>query len=302
MKLPVSIPHIADVELIRGAQATGSVDLLVEVPHGASLRAHYDQLAAQLSSELPADLHHFFHCNTDTGAWEYGRRTAELMLAAHPNCSALVVRCLIPRTFIDTNRRLQQATGLGEGGVTRAIQPYVTDSADHSLLIERHQQYTSLAQSAWTAVVGAGGLGLIPHSYMPRTLDIERVDADIVTQLHASHEPARYAACPLRAQVELITQTSDGVDLSPPGSADRLVSELAAAGLTAEICGTFHLHEATMGFRWSEAYPHRVLCLEVRRDLLVQEWTPFAQQMVDPQRVERVAGPLAQVLGDYLAP
>src|SRR5690606_36693325 len=75
MTLPSSIEGVVTVELLRGAEAPPAAvpDLLVEVPHGADLRAHYDALRARLVGELPADLHCFFHINTDVGAWAYGR-------------------------------------------------------------------------------------------------------------------------------------------------------------------------------------------------------------------------------------
>src|SRR5689334_15142655 len=95
-----SIEGVADVERIDGARAgTGRPALLVEVPHGADRRAHYDALRARMVGALPDDLHVFFHVNTDVGAWQYGRRVAERVVAARPELSAVVVRCLIPRTF-----------------------------------------------------------------------------------------------------------------------------------------------------------------------------------------------------------
>ena len=38
------------------------------------------------------DLVDFFHVNTDVGAWDYGRRVAERVIAARGDRSALVVR------------------------------------------------------------------------------------------------------------------------------------------------------------------------------------------------------------------
>src|SRR2546423_12804549 len=90
-----SIPGVADVELL----GAGPTMLLVEVPHGADRRAHYDDLRARLGGDLPADLHAFFHVNTDVGAGQYGRRAAERVVAALPRSSAPVCPCLCSLTF-----------------------------------------------------------------------------------------------------------------------------------------------------------------------------------------------------------
>jgi hypothetical protein len=65
-----SIPEIVDVEVLRGRDA-GHDDVpafLVEVPHGADERRHYDRLRSRLQGALPDELHAFFHINTDVGA------------------------------------------------------------------------------------------------------------------------------------------------------------------------------------------------------------------------------------------
>ena len=74
---PLLPAGVVDVEIVRGARARPDAppDLLVEVPHGADRRAHYDALRARLRGDLPADLHAFFHVNTDVGAWQLGRRS-----------------------------------------------------------------------------------------------------------------------------------------------------------------------------------------------------------------------------------
>ncbi|MBM4283303.1 MAG: hypothetical protein FJ137_22015, partial [Deltaproteobacteria bacterium] len=54
--LPRPIPGVVDVELLSGAQASPSTSpsLLVEVPHGACRRVHYDALRARMKGDLPA--------------------------------------------------------------------------------------------------------------------------------------------------------------------------------------------------------------------------------------------------------
>ena len=60
-----SIPGIADVELL----GAGPTRLLIEVPHGADKRAHYDAVRARLVGDLPKDLHVFFHTNAEPSPW-----------------------------------------------------------------------------------------------------------------------------------------------------------------------------------------------------------------------------------------
>src|SRR6202011_3940485 len=114
-----SISEVAEVERILGKDCDPSAPpaLLVEVPHGADRRAHYEALRRRLVGDLPADLHIFFHVNTDIGAYDYGRRVAEQVVAALPRRSALVIRCLVPRTFIDTNRLEDAPEKLANGGL-----------------------------------------------------------------------------------------------------------------------------------------------------------------------------------------
>jgi hypothetical protein len=72
--------------------------------------------------------------------------------------------------------------------------------------------------------------------------------------------------------------------------------ELASADLRVARCGSYTLHPGTLAHAFATKYPGKTLCLEVRRDLLVEEFTPFAEMHADPQRVERVALPLARAL------
>jgi hypothetical protein len=48
-------------------------------------------------------------------------------------------------------------------------------------------------------------------------------------------------------------------------------------------------------------YPGRTLCLEVRRDLLVEDYTPFDEMHVREDAVERISGPLAAEIDRWLA-
>lgn len=297
-----SIPDVAFVEVLRGAEAPADAapDLLVEVPHGADRREHYDRLRGRLQGDLPADLHAFFHINTDVGAWAYGRATAEAVLAAQPDRSALLIRSLIPRTFIDCNRPADFAgdADLAQGGVTAGVPSYVRDERDLTLLQGLHRAYVGLVEQAFHQVCGAGGQALVPHTYGPRTLGIEGVDDRIVESLRWACDPERVETWPLRTEVDLLTRDGDGKLLAPAGVEEQLLERFAAAGFAPALNDTYFLHPATLGHGWSARYPGQVVCLEVRRDLLVPAWTPFEEMVADPARARRVAEILAPALAD----
>lgn len=299
VSLPVSAPSIADVIVLRGADCDADTTpmLLVEVPHGADRLADYNALAARLRGPLPANLHHFFHVNTDVGAWQLGERVARDWLAAHPTRAALLVRCLIPRTFIDCNRIPALPGGdLSAGGMTAGIPAYITDDGDIALLIDLHAQYAALAEAAFAAVCDAGGLALVPHSYAPRSVGITSIGLDIVDQLHACYQPDVFSTWPLRAEIDLLTRDAQGVSYAPPGAEALAVASYTRAGYTPVVNGTYHLHPATLGFQWCTRWPGQVLTFEVRRDLIVQSWDPFVEMQADPSRTSALATPLVEVL------
>lgn len=276
---------------------SGPPQLLVEVPHGATRREHYDRLAGQLQGQLPDDLHAFFSMNTDVGAWALGEAVATRLVEQGAVGGALLIRCLIPRTFIDVNRTIgAAASDLTRGGITAAIPPYVTDPVDVDHLLDLHRRYTALAARAFTQVCGRGGLALVPHTYGPVSLPIDAVDRHIVTRLREAHRPEVLDPLPLRPEVDLITCTPTGEDLSPPGLAAALVTAFGAAGLTAVAGDTYSLMPGTMGALWAARHPGQVLILEVRRDLLVPAWTWNLEMIPAPDKVRRVAAPLAEEL------
>jgi hypothetical protein len=298
-----SIPDVVDVEVLRGA-AAGTDDtpaLLVEVPHGADLRAHYNRLRSRLVGDLPDELHAYFHINTDVGAWAIGRRVAERLVALAPSRSAVVVRSLIPRTFIDCNRPATKAGGdLTKGGLSAGIPPYVRDERDLALLTDLHRQYVDVAGAAFSAVCGGGGLALVPHTYGPRSLGIKAIDDDIVKNLKAACAPGVLETWPLRAGVDLLTRDGQKTELSPPGMEARLLADFSAAGFVTKANDTYYVHESSLAWTWSTTYPGQLVCLEVRRDLLVPEWLPFEETIADAGKVERVADVLVSALHDAL--
>ncbi|MBL8955144.1 MAG: hypothetical protein JNK82_30485 [Myxococcaceae bacterium] len=293
-----SIPGVAEVETIGGGG--GPPCLLVEVPHGADERAHYDALRARMVGGLPDELHVFFHVNTDIGAYQWGRRVAERIVAGHPSRSALIIRCLVPRTFIDTNRLETAADDLSKAGLTAGVAPYVKDPRDLELLLALHRDYVKLIEEAYPLVCESGGFALSPHTYGPRTMGIEKIDENIVHALKQAHEPDAWAKWPVRPDVDLITKAPDGRRLAPAEVADAVLAGYRALGLDARDSASYTLHPSAQGSRWAAKYPDRFLCLEVRRDLLVEAYTPFEQMRVRPDAADKFAEPVAHAIDSWL--
>ena len=152
----VSIPGVVDVTVIRGAAADpdGAPALLIEIPHGATRTVDYTALASRLTSPLPDGLVDFFHVNTDIGAPELALAVAERVVAAAPTRAVAVLRCLIPRTLIDCNRRLEASLAdFRAGKVTPGLMPWVTVDDDRALLRELHQTYVAAVTADRKSVV-----------------------------------------------------------------------------------------------------------------------------------------------------
>ncbi|MFZ5480013.1 MAG: N-formylglutamate amidohydrolase [Myxococcota bacterium] len=291
-----SVPHVVDVTHVRGARADGPPSLLLEVPHGATATRDFTSVRDALRGELPAGLADFFHVNTDVGAPEIAEAIAARFVADRPTASALVVRARIPRTFIDVNRVLDlSAADYKSGGVTPGLPPYVRDADDVALLRARYAAYQEVAEQAFAAVCGAGGLAIMVHTYAPRSVDVE-VDADIGPKLRAAYAPEVEPTWPLRPEVDLIVRTQDGRVLADARLVDAVRARLADMGVTAATSETYPLHPSTTAYARAVRYAGRTLCLEVRRDLVADPWDPFVEMRMSGERVARVAGALADAL------
>lgn len=290
-----SLPRVADVEIVRGARAEGPPQFLFEMPHGATRAAHFDELRAELHGDYPADLRDFFFVNTDVGAPELARRTAERLVAARPSCSAVLLTARIPRTFVDCNRAIDSSAQQSPGGMTPGLHTWVRDPRDRTLLLARHAAYRELAQRAFELVCGAGGLGVMLHTYAPRSIDVP-VDDRVVEHLRAAYRPETIGTWPLRPAIDLIAATPDGRTLADGTLLAAVRREGTALGLEVATNATYPLHPSTLAHAFAERHPHKTLCLEVRRDLLVREFTPFAEMLADAAKVDRIAGLLAAAI------
>lgn len=298
---PAPIPGVADVVRVAGAQAPpgAAPDLLLEVPHGATRAADFDALAARLVGPFPPDLRAFFFVNTDVGAPEVALRVAQLVVQRAPRRTALLIRCRVPRTFVDCNRLIDADTkpsASAAGAMTPGLPPYLSDPRDVALLVERcYLPYRRLVTAQMDAVLSAGGRALMVHTYAPRSVDVP-VDERIVERLREAYTPEGQRRWPLRAEVDLISHDPDGRMLADADLVERAATGFAARGLAVARNAAYALHPSTLAYRFATAYPGRTLCLEIRRDLLVPEFTPFAEMRPDDARVERAAGPLAEAL------
>lgn len=291
---------------IHGADADPSAppDLLCEVPHAAWRRAHYDAVRDRLVGELPADLHAFFHVNTDVGAEALALAVAQALVEADPTRSAVVLACRVPRTFVDCNRVVDaDTTDLAAAGLTAGLPVYVRHPADQALLMDLHRRYVAEAERLHARVCGGGGVALSPHSYAPRTVPIEQVTDRIVDDLRRVYDPAVAEGWPLRPEVDLISVDGEGRRVLSDALVAPSLAGYRALGLDVGEGRTYALHPATQAARFAALHPGRTLCLELRRDLLVQDWRPFEEMQVDAAAVDRLAGPLvAAVLAGLGAP
>jgi N-formylglutamate amidohydrolase len=294
-----SIPDVCEVELVRGARAgEGGPELVLEVPHGATRAADFDRLRAALRGRFPEELREFFFVNTDVGAPEVARAVAERVVAADPRRAALVIRCLLPRTFVDCNRLIDadaapRASAAGE--LTPGVHAWVREVEDLALLLARYRAYRALVERAVEDVCARGGRAVMVHSYAPRSVDVP-VDDDIVRHLRAAYAPERLSSWPLRAPVDLIVDTPEGERRAEPALVERVRASFTAAGFEVVLNGAYALHPGTLAGMLAARHPGRTLCLELRRDLLVPEFTPFREMHVDAAKVARLAAPLAAAL------
>ena len=291
-----STPGVSEV--LRAGPPGRPAGYLIELPHGATRRLHFDALRSRLRGPLPDDLVEFFFVNTDAGAPECADEIARALVGR--GASVLVLRSLIPRTLIDCNRVVEGRPARGE--MTPAIAEYVRDEADARELVRLHGAYQESARRAYREVCGSGGLALTLHTYAPRSVKVERFDEGIVPALRAAYEPEAYERWERRPDVDLITEDEGGRRLAPPEIVEALRVEFAAIGVAVAENATYRLHPETLGHVHSTAYPGRVLCLEISRALLADPFTPFAEMRIGPERVRRMAAPIAAALARVISP
>ena len=288
---------VIDVSTVRGgaAPAGAAADLLIEIPHGATRTEDFTSLAARLQSPLPPSLIDFFHVNTDTGAFELAEATARRFVIAEPTRVVQILRCKIPRTFIDCNRRIDAAPEeFKEGKVTPGLMPWITDAGDRALLRGLYQQYVDTVHAAVDALAPRAAI-LALHSYAPRSVDVE-VDFKIVENLHNAYQPEVEPTWPLRPEIDVIGRGVDGTAYAPAEVMRALIDNFAAIGIEVADSKTYPLHPSTLAWDHVMSHPGRALCVEVRRDLLAEPFAPFVEMQIGVAKLDRLAAPLASAL------
>lgn len=311
LKLPTSIvsaENVCEVTTIaaQGADPSAAPCMLFEVPHGATRRSHFAAIRRLLVGDLPPDLEDWFFVNTDVGSTEVARKVAELVVRAPatveletpPQRSILILRCLIPRTFIDTNRSL---TGGTSEDLTPAVFEYVRELRDVERLTSLYAGYHAVAERAYELVCGAGGLACIPHTYAPKAVTVDSFDEGIGKAMRRAYDPEQYQKWPPRPPVDLITATPDGVELAPPRLAAAIRDNYGKIGIAATENASYELHPSTMAYRYSARYPGQVLCLEIARDLLADPFSPFEEMRIGERKVAAMSAPIAAAFVDELA-
>jgi hypothetical protein len=303
--LVVACPPLASAWSVERLAARGAdlraPSLLIELPHGATEAEHFHALHSTLAGPLPADLEAFYWVNTDIGSPEVAQRLAQVLTTrrrALPPLAVMILRCHIPRTFVDTNRLLEEAPGQRE--MTAGIQDYVTNPRDRELLGTLHAGYAAAAEAAYAEVCGAGGVALTLHTFAPRSVSVD-LGGDIVAGLRAAYRPGVYRRWPRRPDVEIISRLPSGEDLAPAGVPERLATHYGAIGIGVESNTTYPMHPATYGYRHVLRWPGQVLCLELNRGRLAAPFTPFLPSPISARKVTRMARPLAETLRGWLA-
>jgi predicted N-formylglutamate amidohydrolase len=293
MALPKSIPGVLDVELVGDPSRAPS--LLIEIPHGATRTTDFTGVEGALESPLPAKLSDFFHVNTDAGAPELAVVLANEWVKRDATRRVVILRCRIPRTFIDCNRRIDAAPSEFKAGkVTPGLMPWIQTDGDRALLLARYRQYVEAVDQAVAETMPAGAM-LLLHTYAPRSVGVE-VDLDIVKSLHAAYAKDTEATWPLRPEVDVIGTTVEGQHLAPKPVVEALEASLRAAGVAMAHGESYPMHPSTLAHGHVTRWPGRVLCVEVRRDLLADPWTPFAEMTISAAKCARLAGPFADAI------
>lgn len=275
------IPGVVDVHRF----GSGTPELVIEIPHGATETTDFTKLEAQLTSPLPGGLIDFFHVNTDAGAPELGLAIAEKL------GNAVVLRCRIPRTFIDCNRRIDASLAeFKEGKVTPGLMPWITTDHDRQLLRALYDRYVATVRETLDAAPSAALLML--HTYAPRSVEIE-VGPDIGPKLRAAYEPDVEPTWKMRPEIDVISTDLEGKSYAPPAVLAALREQL---DLPVAESATYPMHPSTLAYDHVMARPGRAICIEVRRDLLADPFTPFAQMTIGAHKVERLAVPFASAL------
>jgi hypothetical protein len=267
-------------------------DYLIELPHGATRATHFEALRQQLDGDFPDDLEAFYFVNTDVGAPECAVAIARGL--ARIGASTLIVRALLPRTFIDCNRVIEG--GLRGDQMTPPVPDYVRNRDDIQTLVRLYGAYQDVARRAYEEVCRNGGLALNLHSFAPRSVRVGRIDESIVPKLREAYAPGRFETWKRRPGVDIISEDQGGRHLAPSDLVEALKREYSVIGIEAAENDTYRLHAETMSHVHSSAHPGKVLCMEINRELLADPFDPFEEMRIGPEKVARMTAPVVAAL------
>ena len=268
--------------------------LLIELPHGATKTKDFLWYQQKLQSTYPKNLIDFFYVNTDVGSPEIAFHIAQKLLGTY---ETHILQSHIPRTFIDCNRVVGEGILYTEGGVTPATPSYVTDAQDVSFLYEQYHQYQKYVRSLYTKICEQDeGQALMLHTYAPRSVPITQVDFDIVEQLHAYYKTDKIQDCPLRPEIDIIYKTPDGENLIDATWIQNLKRIFGQNGFFVADGDSYPLHPVTTAYEHAHKNPSKTMCLEIRRDLVVQDWDPFVEMSISESKAVVIASCIADSL------
>ncbi len=128
------------------------------------------------------------------------------------------------------------------------------------------------------------------HTYAPISVHFDDDEgSDIVSLLHAAYEPGKYESWPLRPEVDIISEAEDGRVLAPEGLVAAIRDGYAKIGVEAKENDTYHLHPMTMAYEFSVEFAGKVICVELGRATLAEEFTPFDEMVISEAKVRRMA-------------
>jgi hypothetical protein len=81
---------------------------------------------------------------------------------------------------------------------------------------------------------------------------------------------------------------------------EDLLAGYANAGFSPTEGKAYRLVPSTQTWRYVTRYPEQVLCLEVRRDLVVETYTALSAMTVNDDAIDRVATPLVDAIGRWM--
>ena len=288
------LPQLSDDQLFQVFQNGSNPSVFIELPHGATKTEHYHTFAQRMP-EIDTSMIQFFYTNTDIGTPELAKEVMSLL----EETDVCILQSYIPRTFVDCNRNLERnLSDYKAAKVTPGLPSYVPEH-HHQWLKDIHKRYTRKAEELYKKVCGNNGVAIMLHSYAPKSVGIHTVDKDIVEKLRWAYEPEQYTQWPERPEIDIICTTLEGVNIAHP----ILYKELRALLGTQYTIGssqTYPMHHATMAYAHAQKYFEQTLCLEIRRDLLVEKFRPCVELPIQPQRIHHFAQKIAKAIQQTL--